>query len=233
MNSFDHVTLGFINSFARHSVAFDEFVGFVNRNDLIKGGVIMALVWWGWFKNNGKNQDRREAILAAMLSGFMAIVAGRLVASALPFRLRPLHDASIHFVLPYGASPNELKLWSSFPSQHTLFFTALGVGMMYISWIAGAFIILHMLVFIALPRVYLGFHFPSDILGGLVIGTVVAILMNIRAVRHAYASRVLAWHDRHPSAFYAMFFIVTLQLSSMFSGALDLLRLIVLGPRAS
>src|SRR5438876_2578959 len=113
MNAFDHPIIAFINSFARHSAAFDEFVGFVNRNDLMKGGVIMALVWWGWFKTNGKEQeDRREAIVAAMLSGFVALIAGRLVASALPFRLRPLHDPSLHFVLPFGASHNELKLWS-------------------------------------------------------------------------------------------------------------------------
>ncbi len=232
MNPFDHAVLGFINSFARQSVAFDQLVGFVNRNDLLKGGIIMALVWWGWFKTSDSH-DRREAIVAAMLSGFMALVAGRLLASFLPFRLRPLHDPAVHFILPYGASANELKLWSSFPSQHTLFFSALGVGMMYISWIAGVFILVHTALFIALPRVYLGFHFPSDIVAGFVIGAVVAMAMNLRQVRHFYAARVLAWHDRHPSAFYAMFFILTLQLSTMFSGAIDLLKLIVHGARAS
>ncbi len=231
MNPVDHTILAFLNSFARHSVGFDALVDLINADALLKGGLIMGAVWWGWFRT-GRDQDRhRQAILAALLAGFVAVAVGRLVAAFLPFRPRPLHEPALHFVMPYGANPYELKLWSSFPSQHTLFFSSVGVGMLYVSRRIGVLILAYVAVFVALPRVYLGLHYPSDILAGGLLGAAVAWALNQPALRALYAPKLLEWQGRHPSAFYSLFFIASLQVSSMFASAIDLLKLIVLGPR--
>ena len=50
MNAFDRVIVSFLNSFARRSWTFDMFMSVVLQNDLIKAGVITALLWWVWFQ---------------------------------------------------------------------------------------------------------------------------------------------------------------------------------------
>jgi hypothetical protein len=44
MNPFDTSIIIFLNSFARHSWAFDSFVYMLSGNDLLKGGVVVALI---------------------------------------------------------------------------------------------------------------------------------------------------------------------------------------------
>lgn len=231
VNPIDHTLVGALQSIAHHSRTFDATIVFIDHNDLTKGGVIMAIVWWAWFRRVGStHRHNHEAILSALAGGFVSILVGHALAHVLPFRLRPMHEPSLHFVMPYGASRHQLKLWSSFPSQHTLFFSALAVGMMYVELAAGIYILIHLFLFVAVPRMYLGFHYPTDILGGVVIGTVVAMAMQHPRVRRLYAPRLIGWQSRHRGLFFALFFLVTLQLSSMFQGAIDLLKLFVFGP---
>jgi hypothetical protein len=44
MNHFDSSIITFLNSFARHSWAFDSFVYMISGNNLFKGGLIVALI---------------------------------------------------------------------------------------------------------------------------------------------------------------------------------------------
>jgi undecaprenyl-diphosphatase len=49
MNFFDASILCFLNDFARHWDAFDSLVVLVSENNLLKGGLMMALLWWVWY----------------------------------------------------------------------------------------------------------------------------------------------------------------------------------------
>lgn len=63
MNSFDWHIVSFLNRFAQRSVTFDEFVVLLSLNSLLKGGVIVGIIWWVWFESEDSRR-KREALLA-------------------------------------------------------------------------------------------------------------------------------------------------------------------------
>ena len=64
----------------------------------------------------------------------------------------------------------------SFPSGHTLNAVALGIAILaYYPLLAG--LVLPFIVLVALSRVILGLHYPSDVAAGAALGTFVASLM--------------------------------------------------------
>ncbi len=171
MNHFDIEIISFLNQFSQLSRTVDSTVKFISGNHLIKGGVLLIIFWWGWFRVN-KHQLLVQVHLVSTLFGcFIAMVLARALALLLPFRLRPLHEESLVFMPPYGMKLTELEGWSSFPSDHAVLFYALSAGMFYISRKVGIFALvyttlLYTTLFIGLPRVYLGLHYPTDIVRG-------------------------------------------------------------------
>ena len=64
----------------------------------------------------------------------------------------------------------------SFPSGHATFFMALGVAM-YLSHKKAGYVFMLFALLIGMARIAVGVHFPVDILGGFILGTLVAYLV--------------------------------------------------------
>ncbi|HTR97768.1 MAG TPA: phosphatase PAP2 family protein [Candidatus Acidoferrales bacterium] len=223
MDWFDRTLLLGLNHYAHRSRTFDELIGGIGESDLLKGGIVLCVLWWLWFSRREDIRLVRARLLATIASGVLAVVSGRLLANGLPFRLRPIHESALGFLLPYGESRSHLRAWSSFPSDHAMLFTALGAGIFYVSRRAGTFVLLWTLFVIELPRLYLGLHYPSDLIGGSAIGALLAIVLQQSSVRDGVTRPLLAWHDGHPSSFYAVMYLVTLQVGTLFGDARDLI----------
>jgi undecaprenyl-diphosphatase len=224
MNPFDEVIVSFLNSFARRSWAFDTFMSVVLENDLIKAGVITALLWWVWFQTGDREDEHREFVLSGIIACVLAIAAARILALTLPFRERPLHNLALHFHIPYGVNENALIRWSSFPSDHAVLFFALATSIFFVSRRLGILAFFHAFFVICLTRVYLGFHYPTDILAGALLGIGIASLSRITAVRKTIAQPGMRWLHGHPSSFYASFFLLTSQISVLFDPLRHLVR---------
>ena len=128
MNAFDVHTIHFLNSFAHRWWVFDSLVGQVERNDLLKGGVIMALFWSAWILYGNAHPENKGKLLFGLISSFFAMVLARVLALTFPFRVRPLLNVQLNFRLPYGTDPNRVIGWSSFPSNHAALFFCLAVA---------------------------------------------------------------------------------------------------------
>ncbi len=179
MNILDSAVLHFVNQFSQQPWTCNKLVLFLANNHLLKGGVLVSIIWWMWFENKKYRSHNREHIVATLFSCVVAMTLARGLALTLPFRLRPLYEEGLSFRLPYGMKSTVLEGWSSFPSDHAVLFFSLCTGLCFISKKVGAFALLYTTMFIAFPRIYLGLHYPSDIFVGAIIGITISILGNI------------------------------------------------------
>jgi undecaprenyl-diphosphatase len=227
MNIFDFQIVTFINQFSQHSWIFDKLIGFLSHNNLFKGGVLATIIWWAWFKSEDRHSHNREHIISTLLSCIIAIALARAFALTLPFRLRPLQEEGLHFLLPFGMTTTVLEGWSSFPSDHAVLFIALSTGLLFVSRWVGTFSLSYTVLFIGFPRVYLGLHYPTDIIAGAIIGMTIALLGNIYLVQSTLIQSITNWSYSKPNLFYPLFFLLTYQIVELFDHSRSLVSAVI------
>jgi undecaprenyl-diphosphatase len=219
MNLFDSTIIDFINHFSRLSWTIDLTVNFISRNFLVKGGVLVTIFWWGWFKANKNQAYIRVHMISTLFSCFIAMILARALALLLPFRLRPLNEKDLDFLVPYGVRPTVFESWSSFPSDHAVLFYALSTGMVFISKRVGIIALVYTSLFISLPRVYLGLHYPTDIIGGALCGIIIVLLCHTTTFTEKISQPVFNWSRSKPKIFFLVLFIITYQIADMFDNS--------------
>ena len=217
VNALDQTVIAIVNGFAGRWPTVDRLVFILAGNHLVKGGVMMAFVWWAWFCRDDRHEAvrRRKIIVASFAAAAAALALSSFVQLVLPFRPRPIHNLAMLVRNPIGMPSDVMSEWSSFPSDHATLFFALATGLSLVSWRLGIAAFAYVTLVIALPRVYLGWHYPTDILGGAVLGCGLASVAEQPAIRERLGRPVLAWAGVHPQAFHAIFFLVSYQIASL------------------
>ncbi|VXC17682.1 Phosphoesterase PA-phosphatase related protein [Burkholderia sp. 8Y] len=217
MNAFDTSIQTYLIHIAPSSDVFTHAVRVLADFYVFKGVLPLAILYAMWFKPGSSLAYRREMVVAILSSAMVAFVVGRLLALLLPFRLRPIYDASLGLAFP-GASDasNHLRLWSSLPSDHAALWMSVAVGILLVwRWI-GVLAVLHCALFICLPRVYLGLHYPTDVIAGAVIGATVVVLLTRDGLRARFAPCIVGLMDRSPAVGYTAAFLFFFELATMF-----------------
>jgi undecaprenyl-diphosphatase len=217
MNSFDQPIISFYNQAAQRCPTFDKLVIIASDSDLLKGAVVLAAVWCAWFYRSTEQHRHRAQLFSGIVGALIALFVARLLAFALPLRLRPLLDPALHFRPPSGLpDQSNWTTWSSFPSDHATLFFALTLGVFRVSRKGGIALFLYVLVFICLPRMYVGIHYPSDILAGIAIGFGAVALLGINKINAIWTKPLFLLLERRPGFFYAMFFLLSFQIATLF-----------------
>lgn len=216
MNPFDQAVLGALNQLARHSWIFDRTVQFLSGEHLLKGGVVVAVLWWAWFREGAGQELARRRIIVTVTATMVALLLGKLSQLSFPSRPRPMHVPDLGLVLPLGAPPTLMRDWSSFPSDHAILFIGLSTGLWFISRRVGLLVLAYSLLVVLLPRAYLLLHYPTDLLAGAAIGAGVVYAGQRLLLRHRGVDLVLSWVRRKPQAAYPVLFLVTFQIAVLF-----------------
>jgi undecaprenyl-diphosphatase len=224
-DAFDLPILRFLASFGETSRLFDHMLNAISRIDLFKGVVLMCLFWYAWAQSrpgeSGQAREDRQVRLTRTVIGTILLgTLSRVLQILLPIHERPvLSDLGIHF--PATGFTEELSNWNSFPSDHSVFFFALATGLWSVNRRVGLIALLWTIFVIDLPRMYLGLHYPSDIVAGALLGF--AGMRAILALPSTRPDRQIAtWRHEHAAAFLAGLFFLTEQAAHLMGDLRDL-----------
>jgi undecaprenyl-diphosphatase len=162
-----------INGLARQAPrGVDRAVEFIGEYGLVAVSVLLA-AWCWWRVARRKDRAEAPAAVAGVLWAFVAAGITLLVnipVRALVQRPRPYAEHEGLDVLVRAGHHY------SFVSDHTAFTAALAVGVFMVSRGWGTVAILLALAE-GFTRVYLGIHYPTDVIGGFALGAATALLL--------------------------------------------------------
>jgi undecaprenyl-diphosphatase len=164
-------------------------------------------------------ESRRRSIIAIIIAAPLAIITARTIAFLAPFRLRPIYDPMVLHPLYSIPVTFNIESWSSFPSDTAAYFFALAFGLVYLLRCFAIPIMLCKAGWICLPRMHLGLHYASDIVVGILIGITVAwVSLRSELLQSMVARRVLSSTETRPEWFYAIAFLISLEMATVFEG---------------
>ncbi|KPV40924.1 phosphoesterase [Alicyclobacillus ferrooxydans] len=169
MNPFDTAVYHLINGLAGHSKLLDAIMIFFAKDALEIYAVLFVIAWFTLPKRDLQN---RHALVMAGLSGILALIIN-VVISHIWFRPRPFtmfHKGTFTQLVPHSKD-------ASFPSDHASgsFGFAAGSWGKQQKWISYTFTIIAIIVMIA--RVFVGVHYPTDVIGGMIVGIIASKIM--------------------------------------------------------
>lgn len=211
--------------------SLDRLAAFEESNQFFKGGLILTAYWWFWFA--GRNPEReatRRRIVGVLIGVFLGLALARTLATVLPFRVRPMYVDGIGYHSPSLQFPMDLEAWSSFPSDMATYFFGLSFGLYGLSRRLGIFFLVFSAVWVCLPRLYLGIHYPSDLVSGAMLGvaavwatTTIFTKRNV-AFGRRITEPITLLEERRPQVFYAAAFALSFEMANIFDDVRDLLR---------
>ncbi len=208
----DYPAVLFLNRFAHRSMLLDYTLYAATKLALLQGVVVVAGIWLVWF--DAPDLESRARVAAGVIAAAFAGMVSRGLQLALPTHPRPIHDGALSFTVPYGVDPTSLNHWDSFPSDHASLLFGIATIVAVIRPRIGLALFAWALI-VNLGRVYTGFHFLSDIIGGAGLGVVIVCLSQLSVLRNR-CRFIARWATERPGLFYAAAFIATYSTATMF-----------------
>ncbi len=214
MFSFDPgVTLA-INTLVGRSHFADSFMMWLADANFIKGIPMVMGLWFCWFR--APHAANRRFVVTTLLGVMIAIALSRGFELLGPFNPRPIHDPGLHMITPNGFDHVDMKYMSSFPSDHAAMFGAFATAWFYWSRRAGWLALGWALIVVCFPRLYLGYHYLSDIIAGLALGFSVIWTVFRLPISAKAADLAARMESNSPALFYPLAFLLTSQVAVIF-----------------
>jgi len=166
--NFDFFIFQQINQFASENIWIDILGIFFAK---YSGYILVTLLFFGFLFFRKRFKEKKEyglMIVEAILAGLLARLVIANIIRMICFRARPFVSHSVNLLLNHNPG-------SSFPSGHASFFFALSFVIYFFNKRAGI-LFLFVSLLMGLARIFVGIHYPFDILGGFFVGIISAWL---------------------------------------------------------
>lgn len=151
-----------VNGWSRHTPLVVTQFGEILAKYAPEIWAVIFLLMWFW---PPMRQNRaRRAVVYAVVAGVLALVINVILGHVLPYRPRPFvyEPHLIHQLLPH-------KIDTSFPSDHAAGSFGFAVGLLF-AGVSDGILALVLAAAVAVARVFVGLHWPTDVIAGAVVG---------------------------------------------------------------
>jgi undecaprenyl-diphosphatase len=173
--SLDYSLFHAVNGLAGRSSALDALMVASAKCLPFVFALALVALWLSW-----RPRNQRGAFLAGV-SALVALGIGQLIGKALP-RPRPYLSHTVNQLIPPS-------LDTSFPSDHAILGFAVAVMVWKYNRRAEAALLV-LATLMAIARVFVGAHYPGDVLGGAVLGAVTSVALASLSERRPLATVV-------------------------------------------
>lgn len=150
----DFMLFQWINHMAGKNVWIDHVMVFYTEYGPLLFGMILL---WLWFSKKGNTENQRKMVLLAAATALVALGINQIIGTFY-FRERPFAAHAVTLLVHRSTDP-------SFPSDHSAGAFALALAMLWQNRKLGR-VMIGMAILLAFSRVFVGVHYPLDVLGG-------------------------------------------------------------------
>ncbi|HLZ72626.1 MAG TPA: undecaprenyl-diphosphatase [Dehalococcoidia bacterium] len=172
MQTIDWRLFELVNGLAGHVHALDSLMKLCASSLEYALLVLVGTLWITPAESDGASAARQRIVIYALLAALLALGVNQVI-SHIWFRPRPFAHHSVTLLVPHAAD-------ASFPSDHAAggFALAASVWLAVDRWARRlGWLLLALAAVLALARVYIGVHYPFDVIGGALIGAATAWLV--------------------------------------------------------
>jgi len=215
-----------LNSLLGSNDQYNKFVWYsIFGNAIVRGLPIFFPLVALWF--SGDSEKRRSRMLAGLLATSLMTVLSFWLQHHFTPHIRPILDPALHVHI---ADPTWIGVFDrqgSFPSDTGTLFFSLATVIFIENRLIGCFCFIWVLAVITFPRVVFGWHYPSDIVGSLLLGPGCVYFFNKIPYFVALFERVLKLFESRMYIVHALFFVFLADAYTLFQGSQQILKLIL------
>ncbi|WP_412772945.1 phosphatase PAP2 family protein [Nitrobacter sp.] len=182
------------------------------NNSLFRGFPLFFSIVALWFAN--EQPERRARMLAGLLAVCLATMLSVWSQFHTAVHIRPIIDLAIPLDTVIPRTPWDRT--NSFPSDTATLFFALAAVVFVEKRSAGLFCFVWVAAIVAIPRIIVGLHYPSDVIGAFVLGLASVFIFTGFSYPKGLFRRLLAWFEGRMYIVHALLFIFLAEAFDLF-----------------
>jgi undecaprenyl-diphosphatase len=202
-----------------HSATIDSFFEFLVSNHLVSTWIFAACFYWFWAQDDEERSWRRQRLVQVVIAIAVTVVFTLLIRPWIRWPAPGRNPSFRDLYPPYFWNEGTLN---SFPSHATLVYFSVAVGFWSFNRRLTAALTLLVLALVSVPRIYLGGHYPIDVIASILLGVAAVALLARSRLPNIFAE----WLERtRPSPALREFLLLIwiFELGEGFQGSMSIL----------